>query len=102
MIVWPSIMSLAPPPVTPSRNEPPGFGLDDAVPVLVEVAPQAANGPANIAPPTTIPLLISKRRRVIVEARRLFESGLGLSSIASFFLLFVRSSRLMLFQKPRR
>src|SRR5205085_3204597 len=75
-----------PPPVTPSRKLPPRFGLVDVVAVFGE-APHAANGPTSIAPPTTIPLLMSSRRRDIVDVKGFFGSGLGLSSIASFFLL---------------
>src|SRR5437868_6135305 len=96
------MMSPEPPPVTPRRKFPPDFGLDDVPPALFAGVPQAARGPASIAPPTTIPLLMSSRRRVIVEIKGFLGSGFGVSSIASLFLLLFLGRSLSLFQQPHR
>src|SRR5215470_17262080 len=56
MMFWPSMMSLEPPPVTPSRKFPPRFGAPAAPvvePVLgvVELEPHAAANPPAAARP---------------------------------------------------
>src|ERR1700730_635426 len=55
MMFWPSMMSLAPPPVTPSRKFPPRLGVPAACVELVDgdevpLLPQAARLPVRATP----------------------------------------------------
>src|SRR5690242_14462011 len=55
MMFWPSMMSLAPPPVTPSRKFPPRLGCPAGCVGLVDgdepLLPQAARPPTTARPP---------------------------------------------------
>src|SRR4029077_12806048 len=76
----PSIMSLAPPPVTPRRNVPPRLGaVEEVVP---DDVPHAARTLAIDSPAASMPMPISNCRRVIWP-RRCISSRVTLSSISS-------------------
>src|SRR6266581_3516402 len=75
----PSIMSLAPPPVTPRRNVPPRLGAEEVVP---DDVPQAARTLAIDSPAASMPMPTSSCRRVICP-RRCISSRVALSSISS-------------------
>src|SRR6476646_7907862 len=80
MIVWPSMMSFAPPPVTASRKLPPCLGVPDAPPVdeeLEEELPHAASDP----PSTTAPAPSSSSRRESEKESRFSGSSLGVSTM---------------------
>src|SRR5262245_48395286 len=69
MMFWPSMMSLAPPPVTPSRKFPPRFGPPPAPPraglvPVDELLPHAAARPPATARPAAP--LTSCRREISV------------------------------------
>src|SRR6478736_2860002 len=86
-MLWPSMMSLAPPPVTPRRKlppflgvpagvEPPPLAADDEEPLL----PQAARPPASRTPPAPTS---SSRRESESRSMSTPASGLRLSTIES-------------------
>ncbi len=78
MMFWPSIMSLAPPPVTPSLKLPPRFGTPPPF-ELLEV-PHAASTLAIDAPAASMPMPMSNWRRVMFPPRYI-RSRVDLSSI---------------------
>src|SRR5436190_13713622 len=90
-MLWPSMMSLAPPPVTPRRKFPPFFGAPAGVdpPPLPAVEdeplpPQAARPPASRTPPA--PMSSSRRERES-RSKSAPASGLRLSTIESPFVV---------------
>src|SRR5262249_29180032 len=75
MMFWPSMMSLAPPPVTPSRKFPPRLGWPAACVELVDgdelpLLPQAPRLPVR-APPAP-PAKTSRRKRSAISEPLLF------------------------------
>ena len=80
MMVWPSMMSFAPPPVTASRKLPPRLGVPDAPPVdeePEEELPHAASDP----PSTTAPAPTNSSRRESEKESRFSGSSLGVSTM---------------------
>src|SRR5436190_5516408 len=80
MMVWPSMMSFAPPPVTASRKFPPFLGVPEAPPVddeLEEELPHAASDP----PSTTAPAPTRSSRRESEKESRFSGSSLGVSTM---------------------
>src|SRR5207247_5375287 len=75
------MMSLAPPPVTPSRKLPPFLGVPPPVPVDV-LPPQAAITLAIDRPAASMPMPTRSCRRVIFPRRYIY-SRVDLSSIYS-------------------
>src|SRR6267378_5713709 len=62
LMFWPSMKSLEPPPVTPTRKLPPRLGVELVVVPAGEV-PQAARMPATDRPPASAPAPIRSSRR---------------------------------------
>src|SRR5438445_6788343 len=77
---WPSMKSLEPPPVTPTRKLPPRLGVELLVLAVGDV-PHAARMPATDRPPASAPAPISSSRRVI-DRRGSISGRLGVSSMS--------------------
>src|SRR6058998_1054470 len=79
MMFWPSMMSLAPPPVTPSRKFPPRLGVPAACVELVDgdevpLLPQAARPPTTARPAAPVN---NCRREISAMSEPLLFVGVG-------------------------
>src|SRR6476469_487387 len=81
MMVWPSMMSFAPPPVTARRKLPPRLGVPDAPPPLDEELEEELPHAASDPPSTTAPAPTSSSRRESEKESRFSGSSLGVSTM---------------------